>query len=150
MRPRQATPDGPTQHAESSLTRQRDISALILANLATVRSVRLLIIYQNDLVMKRTITAICAALIISTSAVSAQQFSLWLTTDGAGIQINSGAPYGPPPRPHHNYGWPEYHKPHHRHMSKKMRKKYKKMRKAEREYHKARHEFYKHGRKHRH
>lgn len=102
--------------------------------------------------MKRTITALCAALIISTTAVSAQQFSLWLTTDGAGIQINSGMPYGPPPRPHHYYDGPEYHngRHHHRHMSKKMRKKYKKMRKAQHEYQKARHDFYKHGRKHRH
>ena len=102
--------------------------------------------------MKRTITALCAALIISTTAVSAQQFSLWLTTDGAGIEINSGVPYGPPPRPHHYHGGPGFYNPHHhyRHPSKNMRKKYKKLRKAAREYQKARHDFYKHGHKHHH
>lgn len=102
--------------------------------------------------MKRTITALCAALVISTTAVSAQQFSLWLTTDGAGIEINSGVPYGPPPRPHLYHGGPGFYNPHHhyRHASKKMRKKYKKLRKAAREYQKARHDFYKHGHKHHH
>ncbi len=102
--------------------------------------------------MKRTITALCAALIISTTAVSAQQFSLWLTTDGAGIEINSGVPYGPPPRPHPYHGGPGFYNPHHhyRHASKKMHKKYKKLRKAAREYQKARHDFYKHGHKHHH
>lgn len=104
-------------------------------------------------VMKRTITAICTALIIGASAANAQQFSLWLTTDGAGIQLNSGTPYGPPPPPpHHHYGRPEYRGDarHYRHVSKKMHKKYKKMRKAQREYQKARHDFYKHTGRHHH
>ncbi len=103
--------------------------------------------------MKRIITALCIALIISTSAVSAQQFNLWLTTEGAGIQINSGDFYGPPPPPrHHHYSRPGYRGDarYYRHVSKKLHKKYKKLRKARHEYDKARRDFYKHNRHHHH
>ena len=107
--------------------------------------------------MKRTLIAFFAAAVIGTTAATAQNFSLWLTTEGAGITVNSGFPAGPPPPPpmHHGYPRPAYcpDARHYHHVSKKIKKRYKKLRKARKEYEKAQRKFYhsmRHGHHHDH
>lgn len=95
--------------------------------------------------MKRLATIVIAGALTGILAAPAQtNFNLWLTTDGAGVQVNTA------PRPvyypgfYYDYDGPCYH------HGKKLRKRYKKMRKAHKKYIKAQKKYYKEMRKHRH
>lgn len=97
--------------------------------------------------MKRLASIIIAGAVAGTLALSAQtNFNLWLSTEGAGVQVNTA------PRPYYPgyyYGHPA--PPHYHHHGKKAHKRYKKMRKAQKKYYKAQKEYYKEMRKaHRH
>lgn len=81
-----------------------------------------------------------ALLLVAPLASAQTDFNFWLSTDGAGIQINSsprGYFFAPPPPPRYHAG-PR----HYRHYNKKAYKKYKKMRKAQRKYYKSVRDFY--------
>lgn len=95
--------------------------------------------------MKRLATIVIAGALTGILAAPAQtNFNLWLTTDGAGVQINS-APR-PVCYPGFYYDGPCYH------HDKKLRKRYKKLRKAHKKYIKAQKKYYKemHKQRHRH
>ncbi|MDE6218743.1 MAG: hypothetical protein K2F64_07035 [Muribaculaceae bacterium] len=84
--------------------------------------------------MKRLLSIIIAMLLFSAPLAMAQDYNMWVTTEGAGFQISSG--YGgyrmPPPR----------YDRHHYHHGKKMKKRAKELRKARKKYIKAQRKFY--------
>lgn len=73
--------------------------------------------------MKRLLTFIVTILILSSTIVYAQDFNVWLTTEGSGMTFSTGSRYMPPPPPRHG----RHHKKLKRHHPKKH-KKYVKMR----------------------
>lgn len=100
--------------------------------------------------MKRTVTSICAALILGSSMLSAQNMNLWITDEGSGVSFNTGVPFYYP-APVTYYDGPIIVNGHHHHhghkyksRSKKMRKDLKKMRKARKKYYKAQRDYYRH------
>lgn len=101
--------------------------------------------------MKRTISAICASLILGTTMMSAQNLNLWMTDQGSGVLLNAGTPmYYPTPMIYYNT--PVVVDGYHRHPrvhvdkkhNKKVRKQLKKMKKARKKYYKAQREYYRH------
>lgn len=83
--------------------------------------------------MKRACLFLAGIFMASTLAVSAQDYQAWITTEGAGVVINSGSGFiGIPYRTYYDVV-PVHH--HHHHHGKKAYKKYKK---AQKKYYKAR------------
>lgn len=97
--------------------------------------------------MKKITFTLLVTLILGASGLSGQNVGFWLTTEGAGIHFNSGAPGYPPPPPHEFFygsGHHRHHAPrHHRKEQKKLRKSHKKYLKAQKKYYKARHDYIK-------
>lgn len=99
--------------------------------------------------MRKIIFILLLALSLGASGLSGQNIGFWLTTEGAGLHFNGGAPGYPPPPPHeYFYGGPHHHHRHHpprheRKHHKKLKKSYKKYVKAQKKYYKARHDYIK-------
>ena len=97
--------------------------------------------------MKKITFTLLVTLILGASGLSGQNVGFWLTTEGAGIHFNSGAPGYPPPPPHEFFygsGHHRHHAPrHHRKEQKKLRKSHKKYLKAQKKYYKARRDYIK-------
>ncbi len=90
--------------------------------------------------MKKILITLIVVLTLGTVGATAQNLRLWLTTEGAGVHLNTGGRHQGPP-PEFFYGDDGYYRypRHSKKYYKKMKKRYKKQMKAQEKYYKARH-----------
>lgn len=94
--------------------------------------------------MKRMLTIIASLTVAFIALTASADTNLWITTEGAGIEVSTGHHHPtPPPPPHHRHS---YHNGH----CKICKKHYKEMRKAEKRHHKEMRKINKNHRKHHH
>lgn len=89
--------------------------------------------------MKRIISIIAAILLFAAPMAVAQNYNVWITSEGAGLQISGGSGYRCPPPP------PRYDRHHHKNYKKhhkKIKKREKELRKARKKYIKAQRKYY--------
>lgn len=91
--------------------------------------------------MKRTLTIIASLAVAFIASTASADTHLWLTTEGAGIEVSSSEGHRPPPPPphhrhHHHNGYCKVCKKHYKEMKKAAKKHHKEMRKAAKKHHK--------------
>lgn len=93
--------------------------------------------------MKRSLTILAAVAVAFASFTASADTHLWLTTEGAGIEMTSEGHRPPPPPPHHkghnHRGYCKVCKKHYKKMVKKAKKHQKKARKAQKHHNKKNH-----------
>lgn len=93
--------------------------------------------------MKRTLTIMASLAVAFIASIASADTHLWLTTEGAGIELTSEGHRPPPPPPahhrHNHSGYCKLCKKHYKKMVKDAKKHHKEARKAAKKHHKRHH-----------